>query len=185
MTTLKLWLYAQSLVLQQAWVLKVYPLPVVILPRNLKIMRGRRGFCMPFIFIAVRNGESFSGVREVIRHEMRHHWQTIYMYSLCAWWRKHTDLYRRYTKSPLSTGLSVMLTSMARDWILRSIEGSLFRRWSVGIRGGCCNNSFFVVMKCKNIEILHSYFDVPNAVFDEIKHFVTPLLRVLCFKYTT
>lgn len=103
MTTLKLWLYAQSLVLQQAWVLKVYPLPVVILPRNLKIMRGRRGFCMPFIFIAVKNGESFSGVREVIRHEMRHHWQTIYMYSLCAWWRNHTDLYRRYTKkSPVN-----------------------------------------------------------------------------------
>ena len=79
MSTLKLWLYAQFLVLQQAWVLKVYPLPVVILPRRLKIMKGRRGFCMPFIFIAAGKGESFSEVREVIRHEMCYHWQTIYI----------------------------------------------------------------------------------------------------------
>ncbi len=101
MTILKLWLYAQFLVLQQAWVLKVYPLPVVVLPR--KIMKKKRGFCMPFAFIAIRKDESFSGLQEVIRHEMRHHWQTIYVGSLCSWWRKHMDIYRRYAKkSPVN-----------------------------------------------------------------------------------
>lgn len=102
MNTLKLWALAQLMVLKQAWVLKVYPLPVIILPKGM--MEGMRGGCFPFLFIIVRADVRFGAeLKEVMRHEMRHHWQNIYMHVLCAWWRKHTKLYHRYArKSPVN-----------------------------------------------------------------------------------
>ena len=98
---IKLWFKAQLKVLKMAWVLKVYPLPVIVLPD--KFMPNMDGFCMPFTFIAIRANAPAKRLTEIVRHEMRHHWQTIYMYRLCKWWRQHSALYKRYAKkSPVN-----------------------------------------------------------------------------------
>ena len=98
---IKLWFKAQLKVLKMAWILKVYPLPVIILPKAM--MKGMQGGCVPFVCICIREDTRISYLDKVVRHEMRHHWQTIYCYKHCQWWRKHMDIYRRYAKkSPVN-----------------------------------------------------------------------------------
>lgn len=88
-------------VIEIALGLKVYPLLVVPLP--LKRTRLAEYFPLLFILVNCRELSSFSyfKIKEITRHEVRHHWQFLNHRRTYMWWINHRSIYERYYKAPV------------------------------------------------------------------------------------
>lgn len=96
MNKLSAFIMCQKKVFQLAWKMKVYPL--LVIPKKINQHWGAATVPFTCLLLNTRNLKRFNERRAIkyMRHEMRHHWQTIYHTRLWWWYATHHDVYLRY-----------------------------------------------------------------------------------------
>lgn len=93
-----MWVSCQVEAITVARELRVYPLPVI----PCKLKNKSRGQYLWYIGILLNISDyhaqraTASKVKEIARHETRHHWQLLHYPKYCWWMMHHGEVYMRY-----------------------------------------------------------------------------------------